>query len=90
MKTQLLVHCLKWVWMSWLENITIITVIVPLLPDPGAERLLLVVDVAQGTELTPSVGLFLPHSSHSSDSQSLVCGMIDQNQSHVVKQRIIS
>lgn len=43
--------------------ITIITVIVPPLTNPGAERFLsfLAVDIAQGAELP---ALFLPFSSH--------------------------
>lgn len=52
---------------GFLENITIITiitVIVPPLTDPGAERFLLFVDIAQGAELTAAVCLCLPFSSH--------------------------
>lgn len=50
-------------WIFLLENITIIAVIVLPLAGPEAERFLLVVDIAQDTELTAAVGLVLPFSS---------------------------
>lgn len=43
-----------------MENITIITVIAVIVPpftDPGAERFLLVVDIAQGAESTAAVSI---------------------------------
>lgn len=57
----LFVHCLKWVWnfpvgnITTVVTITIITVIVLPLTNPGAERFLLAVDIAQGTELTAAL-----------------------------------